>query len=317
MSSWLEKIVPSVVRSDRKKRTSVPEGLWKTCPSCSGQLWMQDLEANHDVCPKCDYHMRISARRRLDLFLDDGLREEIAGELAPVDKLKFKDSKRYKDRLSAAQKLTGEKDALVVIRGNLQGIPVVACSFEFEFMGGSMGAVVGAKFVQAANAARQHKIPLICFSASGGARMQEALISLMQMAKTSAAIARMNSEGVPYISILTNPVYGGVSASLAMLGDINIAEPNSLIGFAGPRVIEQTVGEKLPEGFQRSEFLLDHGAIDMIVKRNELRDKLAGILGKLMPNLLPVEEEELIEPQEATPESDQNISDSEDKEEDE
>jgi len=285
MSSWLEKIVPSIVRSEQKKKSTVPEGLWKKCPKCDGVLYRPELENNHDVCPKCDYHMRINSRRRLDMFLDQEGREEIAAELVPEDKLKFKDSKKYKDRLVAAQKNTGEQDALVVIKGQLNGLPVVACCFEFGFMGGSMGAVVGARFVRAVNVCLKERIPLICFSTSGGARMQEALISLMQMAKTSAAIERMKQQGIPYISVLTDPVYGGVSASLAMLGDLNIAEPKALIGFAGPRVIEQTVREKLPEGFQRSEFLLDHGAVDMIISRGEMRDRVSSLLSKLMPSL--------------------------------
>lgn len=289
MSSWLEKIVPSIVRSEQKKRSSVPEGLWKKCPKCDGVLYRPELENNHDVCPKCDYHMRINSRRRLDLFLDPEGREEIASELAPEDKLKFKDSKKYKDRIVAAQKATGELDALVACKGTLKGLPVVACCFEFGFMGGSMGAVVGARFVRAVNVCLEQRIPLICFSTSGGARMQEALISLMQMAKTSAAIERMKQQGIPYISVLTDPVYGGVSASLAMLGDLNIAEPKALIGFAGPRVIEQTVREKLPEGFQRSEFLLDHGAVDMIIARGEMRERLASILSKLQPSLASTE----------------------------
>jgi len=285
MSSWLEKIVPSIVRSEQKKRSTVPEGLWKKCPKCDGVLYRPELENNHDVCPKCDYHMRINSRRRLDMFLDQEGREEIAAELVPEDKLKFRDSKKYKDRLIAAQKNTGEQDALVVFKGTLKDLPIVACSFEFGFMGGSMGAVVGARFVRAVNVCLEERIPLICFSTSGGARMQEALTSLMQMAKTSAAIERMKQQGIPYISVLTDPVYGGVSASLAMLGDLNVAEPKALIGFAGPRVIEQTVREQLPEGFQRSEFLLDHGAVDMIIPRGEMRDRLASILSKLMPSL--------------------------------
>lgn len=284
MSSWLEKIVPSVVRTNQKKRSSVPEGLWEKCPKCDAVLYRPELENNHDVCPKCNYHMRITARRRLDLFLDPDQREEIGHELAPEDKLKFKDSKKYKDRLAAAQKETGEKDALVVIKGRVKGVPVVIACFEFNFMGGSMGAVVGARFVKAVNICLAQRLPLICFSTSGGARMQEALISLMQMAKTSAAIERMKRQRIPYISVLTDPVYGGVSASLAMLGDLNIAEPNALIGFAGPRVIEQTVREKLPEGFQRSEFLLEHGAIDMIINRYEMRERLSRILLKLIPS---------------------------------
>lgn len=285
MSSWLEKIVPSIVRSEQKKKSTVPEGLWKKCPKCDGVLYRPELENNHDVCPKCDYHMRIGSRRRLDLFLDKDGRKEIAADLVPEDKLKFRDSKKYKDRLVAAQKSTGEQDALVACKGTLNGLPVVACCFEFGFMGGSMGAVVGARFVRAVNVCLEERIPLICFSTSGGARMQEALISLMQMAKTSAAIERMKQQGIPYISVLTDPVYGGVSASLAMLGDLNVAEPKALIGFAGPRVIEQTVREKLPEGFQRSEFLLDHGAVDMIISRGEMRDRLTNILTKLMPSL--------------------------------
>ena len=288
--SWLEKIVPSIVRSETEpKRASVPEGLWHKCPKCDSVLYRPELENNQDVCPKCNYHMRIGARRRLDLFLDEGDRVEIAAELEPEDKLKFKDSKKYKDRLSAAQKNTGEKDAAVAVKGKLKGLPVVALSFEFSFMGGSMGAVVGARFVSAVNVCLEENIPLVCFSTSGGARMQEALISLMQMAKTSAAIEKMKARSIPYISVLTDPVYGGVSASLAMLGDLNIAEPKALIGFAGPRVIEQTVREKLPEGFQRSEFLLEHGAIDMIVSRPDMRDTIAGVLAKLRPDLISEE----------------------------
>ncbi|GAA0785715.1 acetyl-CoA carboxylase, carboxyltransferase subunit beta [Marinobacterium sediminicola] len=280
MSNWLEKIVPSLVRSE-KKRTNIPEGLWKKCPKCDSILYRPELEKNLNVCPKCDHHMRLNARRRLELFLDEDGRQELAAEVAPVDRLKFRDSKKYKDRLSAAQKQTGEKDALIAMRGNLQGLPVVAVAFEFNFMGGSMGAVVGERFVRAARVALEERIPLICFAASGGARMQEALISLMQMAKTSAALEKLKQAGIPYISVLTDPVYGGVSASLAMLGDLNVAEPNALIGFAGPRVIEQTVREKLPEGFQRSEFLLEHGQVDMIISRNDLPTRLADILRKL------------------------------------
>jgi len=280
MSNWLEKIVPSLVRNE-KKRTNIPEGLWKKCPKCDSILYRPELEKNLNVCPKCDHHMRVHARRRLELFLDEGSREEIGADVTPVDRLKFRDSKKYKDRLSAAQKETGEKDALIAMRGTLEGLPVVAVAFEFSFMGGSMGAVVGERFVRAANVALEEGIPLICFSASGGARMQEALISLMQMAKTSAALEKLKQAGIPYISVLTDPVYGGVSASLAMLGDLNVAEPNALIGFAGPRVIEQTVREKLPEGFQRSEFLLEHGQVDMIISRNEMRTRLAAILCKL------------------------------------
>lgn len=307
MSNWLEKIVPSLVRSE-KKRTNIPEGLWKKCPKCDSILYRPELEKNLNVCPKCDHHMRLNARRRLELFLDDEGRQELAAEVTPVDRLKFRDSKKYKDRLSAAQKQTGEKDALIAMRGTLQGLPVVAVAFEFSFMGGSMGAVVGERFVRAARIALEERIPLICFAASGGARMQEALISLMQMAKTSAALEKLKQAGVPYISVLTDPVYGGVSASLAMLGDLNVAEPNALIGFAGPRVIEQTVREKLPEGFQRSEFLLEHGQIDMIISRGELPTRLADILRKLTHISAvaaePLEEPELAENQEQPEEVD-------------
>lgn len=287
MSNWLvDKLIPSIVRSEAQK-SSVPEGLWRKCPSCDAVLYRPELEKNLDVCPKCSHHLRISARRRLDIFLDAEGRTEIAAELEPVDRLKFRDTKRYRDRLVAAQKETGEKDALVVKQGLLKGMPLVASAFEFSFMGGSMGSVVGAKFVRGAEIALQERIPYVCFPASGGARMQEALFSLMQMAKTSAALARLKEEGIPFISIMTDPVYGGVSASLAMLGDLNVAEPNALIGFAGPRVIEQTVREKLPAGFQRSEFLLDHGALDMIVPRHELRDRIAGVLAMLTNQTTP------------------------------
>lgn len=282
MSNWLvDKLIPSIMRSEAKK-SSVPEGLWHKCPSCDAVLYKPELEKTLDVCPKCQHHMRINARTRLDIFLDEEGREEIAADLEPVDRIKFRDSKRYKDRLAAAQKQTGEKDALIALSGTLEGMPVVTAAFEFAFMGGSMGAVVGERFVQAANVALEQRCPFVCFSASGGARMQEALISLMQMAKTSAVLARLREEGIPFISVLTDPVYGGVSASLAMLGDVIVAEPKALIGFAGPRVIEQTVREKLPEGFQRSEFLLDHGAIDMIIPRSELRSRVASVLRQLM-----------------------------------
>jgi len=277
MSNWLDKIVPSLVRSE-KKRTNIPEGLWKKCPKCENVLYRPELEKNLNVCPKCDHHMRLTARKRLTAFLDEGTPREIAAEVEPVDRLKFKDSKKYKDRLVAAQKATGEKDALIAMRGEVNGLPIVAVAYEFKFMGGSMGAVVGERFVRAANVALEEGIPMICFSASGGARMQEALFSLMQMAKTSAALEKLKNAGIPYISVLTDPVYGGVSASLAMLGDLNIGEPGALVGFAGPRVIEQTVREKLPEGFQRSEFLLEHGQIDMIISRGELRERLSSVL---------------------------------------
>ena len=280
--SWLDKIVPSMGRIQRKdRRASVPDGLWRKCPKCEAVLYLPELEKHNSVCPKCDHHLRLTARKRLDWFLDKTGRAEIAAELEPTDRLKFRDSKKYKDRLTAAQKDTGEKDALVAMRGELDGLPIVAVAFEFTFMGGSMGAVVGEKFVRAATIALDEGIPLVCFAASGGARMQEALFSLMQMAKTSAALEKLKQAGVPYISVLTDPVFGGVSASLAMLGDLNIAEPNALIGFAGPRVIEQTVRETLPEGFQRSEFLLEHGTVDMIVHRHEMRARVGGVLRKL------------------------------------
>ncbi|BAU75241.1 acetyl-CoA carboxylase, carboxyltransferase subunit beta [Metapseudomonas furukawaii] len=281
MSNWLvDKLIPSIMRSEVKK-SSVPEGLWHKCPSCDAVLYKPELEKSLGVCPKCNHHMRIDARTRLDIFLDAEGREEIGADLEPVDRLKFRDSKKYKDRLAAAQKDTGEKDALIAMRGTLHKMPIVACAFEFSFMGGSMGAIVGERFVRAANVALEQRCPLVCFSASGGARMQEALISLMQMAKTSAALARLREEGIPFISVLTDPVYGGVSASLAMLGDVIVGEPRALIGFAGPRVIEQTVREKLPEGFQRSEFLLEHGAIDMIIPREELRERLGRLLAQM------------------------------------
>ena len=279
-SSWIEKILPNVGKTTDERRVSVPEGLWRKCPKCDAVLYKPELDRSLNVCPKCEHHMRINARERLDMFLDQEGREEIAEELEPVDKLKFKDSKKYKDRIVAAQRATGEKDALVVMKGQLNGLPVVVAAFEFGYMGGSMGAVVGAKFVRAVNICLEHKIPLVCFAASGGARMQEALFSLMQMAKTAAALEKMKLAGIPYVSVMTDPVYGGVSASLAMLGDVNAAEPNALIGFAGPRVIEQTVRQKLPEGFQRSEFLLAHGAIDIIIHRHAMRDTLFRLLAK-------------------------------------
>lgn len=278
--SWFEKIIPSRITTERKKK-SVPEGIWQKCGSCGAQLYRAELERNMMVCPKCGYHMRISARERLDFFLDPGSGREIAERLAPNDPLKFRDSKKYRDRIVAAQKSSGEKDALIAMTGKLKGLPVMVCAFEFSFMGGSMGSVVGEKFARAARYALENRIPLINFSASGGARMQEALFSLLQMAKTSAALTLLAEAGVPYVSVLTDPTTGGVSASLAMLGDINVGEPGALIGFAGPRVIEQTVRETLPEGFQRSEFLLEHGALDMIIDRREMRDELALLLAKL------------------------------------
>lgn len=279
-NNWLEKILPSISQKTSRRKTNIPEGLWRKCPKCGAFLYRPELEKAHNVCPKCDHHFRLRARQRLDFLLDETGRVEIGSDLKPVDKLKFKDSKKYKDRLASAQKGTGENDALVAISGTAMGIPVVAVAFEFEFMGGSMGSIVGERFVQAANKALETRTPLICFAASGGARMQEALFSLMQMAKTSAVLQRMREEGIAFISVLTDPVYGGVSASLAMLGDVNVAEPKALIGFAGPRVIEQTVRQKLPEGFQRSEFLLEHGAVDMIVHRSELRYTLCRLLAK-------------------------------------
>ena len=283
--SWFEKLMPSRIKTERRTR-SVPEGLWIKCPSCDAVLYRAELERNVYVCPKCSHHMRINARERLELFLDEGSGTELAGHLEPLDPLKFRDGKKYKDRLVQAQKATGESDALVAMQGNLMGMPIVACAFEFKFMGGSMGSVVGERFMRAARTARADRIPLICFSASGGARMQEALFSLMQMAKTSSALATLAEDGVPFVSVLTDPTTGGVSASFAMLGDVNIAEPKALIGFAGPRVIEQTVGEKLPEGFQRSEFLLEHGALDMIVDRRQMRETVAELLAMLMKKSL-------------------------------
>lgn len=279
--SWIDKILPSGVRKDdTAKRASVPEGLWKKCIKCDSVLYRPDLERNQDVCPKCDHHMRIGARQRLDFFLDKDDREELFADLEPVDRLKFKDKRKYRDRLTAAQKSTGEKDALIAMRGKLKGADLVTVAFEFNFHGGSMGYAVGEKFTRAATLALEHRIPFVCFSASGGARMQEALISLMQMAKTSAVIERLKIQGIPYISVMTDPIYGGGSASLALLGDINIAEPDARAGFAGPNIIEQTIRQKLPKGFQRSEFLLEHGAIDMIVPRAEMRDTIGSLLSK-------------------------------------
>ncbi|GAB6043694.1 acetyl-CoA carboxylase, carboxyltransferase subunit beta [Endothiovibrio diazotrophicus] len=276
--NWFQKLLPAAIRVEAKAKRTVPEGLWSKCPECDQVLYRAELERNLEVCPKCDHHQRIGARRRLDLFLDAEPRTEIGANLEPVDVLKFRDTKKYKDRLAVAQKSTDEKDALVVMRGQLKGLPLVVAAFEFRFMGGSMGSVVGERFVRAVNTSLDHECPLICFSASGGARMQEALISLLQMAKTSAALARLRAAGIPFVSVLTDPTMGGVSASLAMLGDVNVAEPNALIGFAGPRVIEQTVRETLPEGFQRAEFLQEKGAVDMIVDRREMRDRLANLL---------------------------------------
>jgi len=277
--SWLEKLVPKV---DSDKKQAVPDGVWTQCNQCESPLYQRELERNLNVCHKCGNHMRIGARQRLAVFLDDAETVEIAGNVESVDTLNFKDTKKYKERIIAAKKKTGENDALIVLKGTLKKLPIVVAAFEFEFLGGSMGSALGERFVQAVNACLEYKTPLVCFAASGGARMQEALLSLMQMAKTSAALARLSEAGLPYISVLTDPTTGGVSASLAMLGDINIAEPNALIGFAGPRVIMETVRQVLPEGFQRSEFLLKHGAIDCIVQRKDMRDKIASILHKLM-----------------------------------
>ena len=291
--SWINRIFSKGPSSSTRK-ANVPEGVWTKCTSCEQVLYSEELKRNLYVCPKCSHHMRIDARERLLKLLDEGSSQEIAADLEPKDILKFKDLKKYKDRISAAQKETGEKDALITMTGTLYNMPIVVAASNFAFMGGSMGSVVGAKFVKAAEKAMEMNCPFVCFSASGGARMQEALFSLMQMAKTSAVLAQMREKGVPFISVLTDPTLGGVSASFAMLGDLNIAEPKALIGFAGPRVIEQTVREKLPEGFQRSEFLLEKGAIDMIVKRSEMRKTLASVLSKLTNQPSPLVEPELI-----------------------
>lgn len=283
MSNWLDRIVPASIKASSKEKVSqVPEGLWTHCPSCHTALYYADLERNFDVCDKCEHHFRISARKRLHLFLDADARTELFQQVEPVDKLKFRDTKKYKDRIASEQKKTSEKDALVVMEGKLEGSAIIVCAFEFSFMGGSMGQVVGEKFVLACEKALAERKPLVCFSASGGARMQEALFSLMQMAKTSAAIEQLRQNKIPYISVLTDPVYGGVSASLATLGDVILAEPKALIGFAGPRVIEQTVRETLPKGFQRSEFLLEHGMLDKVVHREMLRPTIGRLLNLLM-----------------------------------
>jgi acetyl-CoA carboxylase carboxyl transferase subunit beta len=276
--SWLKKLLPSRIKTTATARRTVPEGIWAKCGNCSAVLYRAELQRNLEVCPKCSHHMRIGARVRLDQFLDEDSREEVGDEVAPVDRFRFRDSRKYKERLAQAQKKTGETDALVVIAGRLKSMPIVACAFEFDFMGGSMGSVVGERFVRGVDVCMERRCPLVSFSASGGARMQEAIISLMQMAKTSAALGALRRERLPYISVIADPTTGGVSASLAMLGDVNIAEPNALIGFAGPRVIEQTVRQTLPEGFQRSEFLLEHGTVDMIVDRRFLRDRIASLL---------------------------------------
>ncbi len=306
--SWFEKLIPAGIRAQNtEKKGSVPEGLWSQCPSCNSALYRADLERNNEVCPKCDHHMRVGGRKRLEFFLDEEGREEIAANVAPIDILKFKDDKKYKDRMSAAQKKTKEKDALIVIKGRVHGNPLVAAAFDFRFMGGSMGSVVGERFVQGVNTAISEGIPYVVFSSSGGARMQEALFSLMQMAKTSAALTKLSEAGLPFISVLTDPTMGGVSASFAMLGDVIIAEPKALIGFAGPRVIEQTVRETLPEGFQRSEFLLEKGAIDRIISRNELRAEISDMLAilKHRPRPESIDQVDKVEPDEVESESDE------------
>ena len=282
--SWLDKILPSRIRAGNGNKSSVPEGLWHKCINCENVIYHAEYEKNLNVCPKCNHHGRISARKRAEIFLDTTNKEEIFDNISPKDILKFKDKEKYKDKLVSTQKKTGEKDALLVFKGTVNKTPVIICVFEYTFFGGSMGSVVGEKFSLAIKTCIQEKKPLICFSASGGARMQESLFSLFQMAKTSAALNDLAAEKLPYISVLTDPTMGGVSASLAMLGDINIAEPNALIGFAGPRVIEQTVGEKLPEGFQRSEFLQEHGSIDFILNRNEHKDKILELITALLSN---------------------------------
>ena len=284
MANWFDKIIPSFIKKDTSRKSSVPEGLWQTCSACNTILYVPDLEASLYVCPKCDHHIRIGARKRLDLFLDSENQIEIASDIRPTDWLKFKDTKRYKDRLTEAEGSSEEKEAIVVKQGSLLKLPLVAAAFEFRFMGGSMGSVVGQKFVEGVNHALNNQLPFVCFSTSGGARMQESLISLYQMAKTSAILQKLKERGLPYISIMIDPIYGGVAASLAMLGDINIAEPKALVGFTGPRVIEQTLKVQLPEGFQRSEFLLEHGAIDMIVHRKDLQSTINRLLFNLLDN---------------------------------
>lgn len=281
--SWLQKLLPpKIKRVIGTSKKNVPEGLWSKCDACEAVLYRTDLESNAEVCPKCGYHNRISARARLDVLLDAEGRVEIGAEVQPVDPLKFKDSRRYADRIKSSQADVGETDALIVMQGSIKSVPAVVASFEFKFMGGSMGSVVGERFVRGVQAAIEQKAAFICIAASGGARMQEGLFSLMQMAKTSAALTALSRQGLPYIAVLTDPTMGGVSASFAMLGDVIIAEPQALIGFAGPRVIEQTVRETLPDGFQRAEFLVEHGAVDMIIDRREMRDKIAVLLGNLM-----------------------------------
>ncbi len=292
--NWFQKLMPSRIRTQGNKKRKVPDGLWTKCDACDAVLYQPELERNLWVCPKCDHHMALTGRARLDAFLDAEPRVEIGADIQPQDPLKFKDSRRYRERLSAAQKATGERDALVAMQGQLNGRDVVAVAFDFRFMGGSMGSVVGERFVRACQISLDRQWPLVCFAASGGARMQEGLFSLFQMSKTSAALARLSANGIAYISVLTHPTMGGVSASLGMLGDIQLAEPNALIGFAGPRVIEQTVRETLPEGFQRAEFLIEKGALDQIVDRRELRERIAVLLDGLMP-ITDVKEGELVD----------------------
>ena len=282
MANWFDKILPSFIKKGSIKKSSVPEGLWQTCSGCNNVLYVPELEASLYVCPKCDHHVRIGARKRLDLFLDSENQIEIASNISPTDWLKFKDTKRYRDRITEAESNSDENEAIVVKQGTLLKLPLIAAAFEFRFMGGSMGSVVGQKFVEGVNQALNNQLPFVCFSTSGGARMQESLVSLYQMAKTSAVLQKLKEAGQPYISIMIDPIYGGVAASLAMLGDINIAEPKALVGFTGPRVIEQTLKVQLPEGFQRSEFLLDHGAIDMIVHRKDLQSTVHRLLLNLL-----------------------------------
>jgi len=287
--SWFSKLLPSRIRTDSTNRRSIPEGVWTSCPACKAVIYRAELERNQDVCTKCGHHLRVDARRRIDLFLDAGDREELAADVQPVDFLKFKDRKRYRDRLAEAQRQTGQTDALVTVQGRLEGEPVVVAAFEFEFMGGSMGSVVGEKFVCAVEACLAEGAPLVCFAASGGARMQEGIVSLLQMAKTSAALVELRRRRLPFVSVLTDPTTGGVSASLAMLGDVNVAEPDALIGFAGPRVIEQTVGQVLPEGFQRAEFLLEHGFVDLIIPRPQMRSRIGALLRLLTGTTIPAD----------------------------
>ena len=284
MASWFEKLLPSFIRKGTTKKSTIPEGLWQSCPACNNILYVPELEANLYVCTKCDHHIRLGARKRLELFLDNLGTKEISENKSPKDWLKFKDTKTYKERINSAEKTSNESEALIVMEGTINKLPLVAAAFEFRFMGGSMGSVVGQKFVEAVNHALTHQLPFVCFSTSGGARMQESLVSLYQMAKTSAAIEKMHQAHLPYISVMIDPIYGGVSASLATLGDINIAEPKALVGFTGPRVIEQTLNVQLPEGFQRSEFLLEHGAIDMIVHRKDHKDTIHRLITSLISN---------------------------------